>query len=262
VQPRGHVLRHDSRRRQRRLQRLRLLRMEQPSIRFHPASARRRGAVTPPPKRRRERTGVCHAIRAQSQAQEIEPIASVASSARACQPLPAPPCPCISKKVSKKQPVLNDGQPKEETELVQQLLFPFTSGSTRVFHMDRSDSSGSVLPLPGCKCRKNGCLRRYCSCFAQSKPCGVDCGCSGCKNDGTLRTPLKAAVARITSKNPKAFEPKFVECEELGGAVVRTGGGCSCRASNCLKRYCECFAAGASCSSSCKCTACHNKGAQ
>jgi hypothetical protein len=91
---------------------------EQPSIRFHPASARRRGAFTPPPKRRRERTGVCHAIRAQStpclkqctshathhtshvtgQAQKIEPIASVATSARACQPLPAPPCPRNIKK--------------------------------------------------------------------------------------------------------------------------------------------------------------------
>lgn len=179
-------------------------------------------------------------------------------------PPPLPLAHAISKKTSKKPLVLDDRHlKKEEPEPGQQLelLLPFPAGSTRVFHVpDRSDSCGSVLPLPGCKCRKNGCLRRYCSCFAQSKLCGADCGCSGCKNDGTLRTPLKVAVARITSKNPKAFEPKFVESEEQGGAVVRTGGGCSCRASNCLKRYCECFAAGAACSSSCKCTTCYNKG--
>jgi len=138
---------------------------------------------------------------------------------------------------------------------------PLAAGSAGVAHsMDRSDSSSSVLPLPGCKCRKNGCLRRYCSCFAQSKPCGPDCGCSGCKNDGTLRTPFKAAVAKITKKNPQAFEPKFVECMETGGSVAKTGGGCSCKASNCLKRYCQCFAAGAACSSGCKCSTCHNKG--
>jgi hypothetical protein len=168
---------------------------EQPSIRFHPASARRRGAVTPPPKRRRERTGVCHAIRAQStpcfkqstshitrhtshvtrhtshvtrhtshvtrhtshvthhtphvarHTSQVKP--KKLSLSPPLRPALAPASPslpplahAISKKVSKKQPVLNDGQPKEETELVQQLLFPFTSGSTRVFHMDRSDRCG------------------------------------------------------------------------------------------------------------------------
>ena len=135
---------------------------EQPSIRFHPASARRRGAVTPPPKRRRERTGVCHAIRAQStpclsnarhtlhttrHTSQVKP--KKLSLSPPLRPALAPASPsllplahAISKKVSKKQPVLNGGQPKEEPELVQQLLFPFTLGSTRVFHVDRSDRCG------------------------------------------------------------------------------------------------------------------------
>lgn len=131
-----------------------------------------------------------------------------------------------------------------------------------VLSLERSDSSSSVLPLPGCKCRKNGCLRRYCSCFAQAKACGPDCGCTGCKNDGVYRTPVKAAVAKITSKHPQAFEPKFVSSAETGGVARRAGVGCSCKASNCLKRYCQCFAAGCACDGSCRCTACCNKGGE
>lgn len=34
---------------------------------------------------------------------------------------------------------------------------------------------------------------------------------------------------------------------------------CNCRNSKCLKRYCDCFAAGIYCNAECKCEECHNK---
>jgi hypothetical protein len=67
------------------------------------------------------------------------------------------------------------------------------------------------------------------SCFAQSKPCGADCGCSGCKNSGlrpscspprcsagAARAPLKAAAAAISSKvSHSQARQQLVTCDWL-----------------------------------------------
>lgn len=36
-------------------------------------------------------------------------------------------------------------------------------------------------------------------------------------------------------------------------------GGCTCKKTNCLKRYCECFNSGKICTPECACYGCHNK---
>lgn len=40
--------------------------------------------------------------------------------------------------------------------------------------------------------------------------------------------------------------------------VTRHSKGCSCRKSNCLKKYCECFQAGICCAPTCRCKDCKN----
>lgn len=40
--------------------------------------------------------------------------------------------------------------------------------------------------------------------------------------------------------------------------ITRHSKGCSCRKSNCLKKYCECFQAGIYCALTCRCKECRN----
>jgi hypothetical protein len=104
-----------------------------------------------------------------------------------------------------------------------------------------------------CKCKKSGCLQMYCDCFAAGKKCD-GCACSDCKNDGLHHDDVLAAIKRIKANNPHAFEQKIIP---EGQAVIHSKG-CNCRNSHCLKRYCECYAAGVQCSSKCKCVSCQN----
>lgn len=50
------------------------------------------------------------------------------------------------------------------------------------FKLDRLDSFRAKNARKGCSCKKSGCSKNYCPCFASKKGCGAQCGCKGCKN--------------------------------------------------------------------------------
>ncbi|CAD5116308.1 unnamed protein product [Dimorphilus gyrociliatus] len=103
-----------------------------------------------------------------------------------------------------------------------------------------------------CNCRRSKCLKLYCDCFARREVCGAWCSCDNCHNtDADGHTHLRrAAVTACIERNPMAFQPKVRSRLHYKG--------CHCRKSGCLKKYCECFEAGITCSHLCKCLDCAN----
>ena len=104
-----------------------------------------------------------------------------------------------------------------------------------------------------CNCKKTKCLKLYCECFAIGEVCDSNCCCHDCSNlnNNTLRDNT---VEQILQKDPQAFNTKI----EASANKKINRRGCTCRKTNCLKKYCECYHAGISCSEFCKCDHCKN----
>ena len=115
----------------------------------------------------------------------------------------------------------------------------------RISHVPTAANSNKKRKI-GCTCKKTYCLKMYCECFSQGKLCGDDCACHNCKNIQGFEEVIqnaKQGVKEGGSRNCKLSEKR-----------------CNCKKSHCLKRYCECYNAGISCSEACKCEGCENKG--
>ena len=139
-----------------------------------------------------------------------------------------------------------------------------------------------------CKCKKKRCLSGYCVCFAGGETCNSSCKCSAdCSNssragdlkereeaiqkyyryrehDAIKRQKTEAAETQLGSSSPATSN----EAGSVGSSKVssRSRGNisgppdhCACRKSQCLKKYCVCFAEGRKCDAEkCKCVTCHN----
>ena len=104
-----------------------------------------------------------------------------------------------------------------------------------------------------CNCKKTKCLKLYCECFAIGEVCDSNCCCHDCSN--TNNNALRHnTIEQILSKDPQAFNAKI----EASANKKINRRGCTCRKTNCLKKYCECYHAGIPCSEFCKCDHCKN----
>jgi len=161
-----------------------------------------------------------------------------------------------------------------------------------------SQSHNKSKPKKRCACKKTKCLKLYCPCFAEGAFCGLACNCSDCCNTKAHVDIVLEARANIQAKSPDAFKPKVRLCAtgdcgaahhhhyalqqssgtasvgttsgngshrgathgsmSHGGHVMQHQKGCKCVRSNCLKRYCECFAVGVYCGTNCSCSNCFN----
>ena len=96
----------------------------------------------------------------------------------------------------------------------------------------------SALGRLFCRCKNSKCLKRYCVCFERGELCGDSCTCENCENVAGSAA-LREARAAIAEQPPSR-------------------GGCTCKKSRCLKRYCDCFRDGVKCVAACKCVDCQN----
>ncbi|CAH8619384.1 unnamed protein product [Schistosoma intercalatum] len=109
----------------------------------------------------------------------------------------------------------------------------------------------SSSDLKPCNCVKSHCLKLYCECFARGSYCD-NCNCMNCMNNQSHEEDREKAFKRTLGRNPSAFHPKTV------GEERSYSKGCTCKKSQCLKNYCDCYEAKVRCSNMCRCQGCRN----
>ena len=134
-------------------------------------------------------------------------------------------------------------------------------------HAPESAWAAATTPKSGsgCRCKHSRCIkksapapqhvvphavdrnsnppsRRYCDCFAAGEYCKPECACHNCVNTPAEQHAAERAqaIAVATSRPRRSF------------------GGCRCKKSSCLKKYCECFNSEVPCTEACKCVNCAN----
>ncbi|KAK4747964.1 hypothetical protein SAY87_014550 [Trapa incisa] len=76
---------------------------------------------------------------------------------------------------------------------------------------------------PTCKCKKTGCLKRYCRCFKNGYQCGDACACTGCANKDKHEIQVNAAPHNILPSTEETFN-QTITYTTTQAPTILTGG--------------------------------------
>ena len=121
---------------------------------------------------------------------------------------------------------------------------------SRTLHHNSQHLTKLTAQLPGqnctCNCFSTRYLKLYCDCFARNLCCSPSCNCRQCLNKDEKSPMPIMAVSHTLGKNLVAFKDTLASSS-------KDFKGCTCRKSECLKKYCECYSKMLICGSQCKC---------
>ena len=105
------------------------------------------------------------------------------------------------------------------------------------YEKNQSKKIPEIKCKPCCSCIKTKCIKKYCECFANNKPC-INCLCLDCKNKDEFIL----------------YQNKESSSNSINKEIIF----CTCSKSGCNKKYCECYKEGLKCNIKCRCVKCLN----